>query len=100
MSKFEAGKTYNCRSACDYDTMFSWEVVSRTAKTMILRSKLDGDRRVKIQDAGADEWCYPSGQYSMCPVIRASKPDETERDHDLEAFLDDQKATSEEHDEY
>ena len=32
MDKFIIGKVYTARSACDYDTIFEFEVVARTAK--------------------------------------------------------------------
>ena len=46
--EFIIGETYGCRSACDWDTMFTWEVVARTAKFITVRERGERDRRVKV----------------------------------------------------
>jgi hypothetical protein len=70
--QFQVGKTYQTRSACDYDTVFSFTVVSRTAKTIKLKSHFEiTSRKVYLTDGV--EHCNPRGTYSMHPVIRASK---------------------------
>jgi hypothetical protein len=68
--KFEAGKTYYTRSACDYDCIFSNTIVSRTDKTVTL----DNGKRcgVKVTGDGV-EMIYPKGRYSMAPVYMADK---------------------------
>jgi hypothetical protein len=71
--QFEVGKTYSTRSMCDWDTVFSFEVLARTPKTMTL--KMHGE---KVQKRGIYvyddvERCCPKGQYSMCPIIRADR---------------------------
>lgn len=73
MITFETGKTYQTRSICDYDCVFSYEVVSRTAKQLTL--KVDGNKIVKrgIFVRDGVEHCKPEGTYSMCPVIRADR---------------------------
>lgn len=70
--KFEIGKTYTTRSTCDWDTMFSWTVVKRTAKFITT------DDGYEIKRTGIKVWngvesAMPYGNYSMCPVIRAGK---------------------------
>lgn len=71
---FVVGKTYFCRSACDYDTVFRYTVTKRTAKRLTL---VDAHGRVSVRGVFIDheggEACYPQGTYSMCPVIRAAK---------------------------
>ena len=73
--KFEVGKTYSTRSACDWDTIFSYTVVARTAKTITIENKhLHRSKRgVKADYDGIAEACYPEGRYSMCPVIKADR---------------------------
>lgn len=48
MSKFEIGKTYNSRCFGDHELVENWEVVSRTDKTMVIKEKYEGEKRVKI----------------------------------------------------
>ena len=75
--KFEVGKTYSTRSACNHEMVYSWTVVRRTEKCVWLRER-DGDkdvrRSVKVYEDGI-ETIYPDGRYSMCPVLSADRPD-------------------------
>lgn len=72
MEKFEVGKTYYTRSACDYDCIFDIKVISRTEKTIrVIEDGMEKTLRVKVW--GDEEIVKPDGTYSMCPVIRASK---------------------------
>ena len=34
MNQFQIGRTYNTRSICDHDCIFSFTILSRTAKTV------------------------------------------------------------------
>lgn len=72
--KFEVGKTYSTRSACNYDCIFSWEVVARTAKQLTLK-KSSSDKTFKrgIYIYEGIEHCRPQGTFSMCPVISAAR---------------------------
>ena len=73
MVQFKIGSTYTARSACDYDCVFAWTVVARTAKTITLEEKHGrvSRRGVKVHDGV--EWCMPSGSYSMAPCINAER---------------------------
>lgn len=75
IQKFEIGKTYSTRAACDWDTIYSWTVIARTAKTVTLEDKHGhvSKRGVKADYDGIAEACYPDGRYSMCPVIKADR---------------------------
>lgn len=73
MLKFETGKTYEARSACDYDCIFSFAVVRRTAKTITFVDRNQEVTRGVKQDAGGEEFCFPRGRFSMAPIIRAHK---------------------------
>ena len=77
MERFETGKTYSTRSACDYECVFSFTVTKRTAKTVWLRDHSDNRiLRRRVQEWSADgESAAPYGRYSMAPVINADRPD-------------------------
>ena len=70
--EFIIGETYGCRSACDWDTMFTWKVIGRTEKFI----KVDGwdgrQRRVKIAVIDNVERAI-MGNFSMAPVIYADR---------------------------
>ena len=72
MSKFEAGKTYQTRSICDHDCIFSIEVISRTEKMLTYKDNGRRVRRSKIHSDGESEWIRPDN-YSMSAVYRASR---------------------------
>jgi len=71
--KFEIGKTYSTRSLCNYDCIFSFKIISRTAKriTFNYHGKLE-TRGIRV-DADGVERCLPFGSYSMAAVISADK---------------------------
>jgi hypothetical protein len=71
-AKFEIGKTYTTRSACDYDCVYRFKVVKRTEKTVSIRC-FDRvlTRRIYISYHG-DEAINPLGSYSMSPVVTAA----------------------------
>lgn len=72
-TQFEVGQIYTDRSACDYDCIFSWKVVARTAKQITLEQE-NGKivkRGIRIYDG--TETCRPFGSYSMAPSIRADR---------------------------
>lgn len=69
---FQIGKTYTCRSICDYDTIFSFTVVKRTAKFITITNSFGDSSRVGIRaDIDGNESASPLGVYSMSPTIRA-----------------------------
>jgi len=75
MKTFEIGKIYGTRSLCDYNCIFTFEVVSRTEKTVKLRAKGEKEifsKRIKRTEDGL-EWVYPNGQYSMAPSLSANE---------------------------
>jgi hypothetical protein len=71
--KFQIGKTYNCRSICDHDCIWSFSVTARSEKTVVIhcQGKIDTRRKVRVRD-GIEE-IDPVGRYSMAPVLRADK---------------------------
>jgi hypothetical protein len=66
-TKFEVGKTYATRSACDYDSWFRVIIKSRTEKTVVTER---GAKRIRIIDGV--ETIKPLGSYSMAPCIWAN----------------------------
>ena len=71
MNTFKIGETYSTRSACDYDSIFYFEITARSAK-FISFTWCDKPMRAGIKtDAEGNEWSMPLGRYSMAPVIHA-----------------------------
>lgn len=73
MTKFEAGKTYTTRSACDSNVVWSFEVIKRTAKRITVVEDSNTVRTVGVTEMGGHEVAWPLGKYSMAPIIRASR---------------------------
>jgi hypothetical protein len=71
MTQFQVGKTYSTRSICDYDCIFSFTILARTAKSVTVDVNGKTVRRgISIYD-GIEEF-KPYGSYSMCAIIRAN----------------------------
>ena len=74
MKKFEIGKEYSMRSACDHNSNWSYTVIARTAATITIS---DGKETKKCRvSKQVSEWnnaetIYPLGQYSMSPSLVA-----------------------------
>ena len=75
VAKFEAGRTYATRSACDHECIFRYTVTRRTDKSVWIREAgehaSDKVKRRAIEVWDGSEMIYPTGKYSMCPIIRA-----------------------------
>lgn len=73
MIKFEVGKKYEVHSICNWDCVWIYEVVKRTACTVTLKDKNGEEKRFRISKAysGKSEAVLPLGRYSMCPVLTA-----------------------------
>jgi hypothetical protein len=68
MKAFEISKTYQARSACDHNCIFSITIVSRTAKTV----KTADGKTLRVGSFEGVEFVRPMGSYSMAPIIRAA----------------------------
>ena len=68
MTKFESGKTYTTRSACDHDCIISVTIAKRTAKTITTNA----GKVLRIAEYDGAEFVRPWGTYSMAPVVRAA----------------------------
>ena len=68
---FQVGETVATRSACDYNCIFAFTVVARTAKFVTLD---DGRKTyrvgVKTSQIDGTEYALPFGSFSMAPVVR------------------------------
>lgn len=74
MKKFEVGKIYSMRSACDHNCTWTYIVISRTAQTITI-SDGKNKQRCRISKVASEclgrETVYPLGQYSMAPSLSA-----------------------------
>jgi hypothetical protein len=68
--KFTIGEEVAARSACDYDCIFRFTVISRTAKFVTL-NYYGEPKRVGIKVRDGREYCYPLGNYSMACSVSA-----------------------------
>lgn len=74
MKQFQVGKTYATRSICDHDCIFSFVILSRTAKTVTVNVHGKVVRRgLSTNWDGTAEAFSPFGRYSMSAVISADK---------------------------
>ena len=71
---FQTGSTISTRSACDYNCVWVFTVVSRTAKFVTMEDSSGKVRRTGINvDEQGNEWTMPFGKFSMAPVVRAER---------------------------
>jgi len=75
MRKFEIGKEYSMRSACDHECVWTYTVIDRTEKTITLKD--DSGKIIKrgISKQTSEylkaEAVRPLGSYSMAPILVA-----------------------------
>ena len=72
-TKFEIGQTYSTRSACDYECVFSYTVIKRSAKFLTVRDKYGKELRCGVKDFDGVERAFPEGRYSMAPQISSDR---------------------------
>ncbi len=73
MKQFEIGKTYSCRSICDYNCIRSFQIIARTDKTIKTACGKTLRFNQKLSDYNQAETVFPLGRYSMAPVLTADK---------------------------
>lgn len=75
MKKFEIGQTYQMRSICNHDCIWTYKVIARTAQTVTLESDEGKTQKCriakKVSEWSNTETVYPLGSYSMAPSLRA-----------------------------
>jgi hypothetical protein len=71
-NQFQVGKTYTTRSACDYDCIFSFNIV-KTSKSSVwfTGSCTEGVQRRAVKSYNGKQYFSPLGTYSMSPTINA-----------------------------
>jgi hypothetical protein len=70
MIQFKTGETYQTRSVCDHNCIFSFKILRRTAKSVWVI--VDGEKvRRLIEVWNNEETFYPFGKYSMAAIISA-----------------------------
>lgn len=77
-AKFEVGKTYEMHWVSDSTLKTPCTVTKRTEKTVTVTTATWGSKTVKVRNDGVGgEYCYPIGNYSMAPVLRARRVKES-----------------------
>lgn len=72
MTKFEVGKTYYARSICDYDCIYSFQILKRTEKSVTVKVHGKTVRR-GLSVYNDVELFRPFGSYSMAATIYANR---------------------------
>lgn len=71
--QFVIGSEVSCRSLGDYECVFRFTVLKRTAKFVTLRYH-GTEHRVALRTwSDGAEYCYPLGTYSMAPMLKAGE---------------------------
>ncbi len=77
---FQVGATYEARSICDHNCVWSFRVIARTAKFVTLEAdtyrnygNAANTKRVGVGVWDGVECASPLGTYSMSPTIRANR---------------------------
>lgn len=75
MLKFEVGKHYNGTFIGDSDVTFEFEILARTSLRISIVDALTHEvKKIGVHfDEKGNEFAYPYGKYSMCPLIRAER---------------------------
>jgi hypothetical protein len=73
-TQFQVGKTYYDRSSCDWDTIYSFTILARTAKTVTIKSKHGEITKRGVRLRNDVEQFKPFGSYSMCAIVSADRP--------------------------
>ena len=74
MIRFQTGQNLETRSICDHNSIFKAEVISRTEKTVTVKTQGKIKRcKVHVHENinNGNEFIFPYGRYSMCPVFQA-----------------------------
>lgn len=70
MKTFQVGHTYQTRSICDHECIFSFTILARTAKQVTINVHGKTVRRGVFIWDGIEQF-KPFGTYSMCAIISA-----------------------------
>jgi hypothetical protein len=70
-TRFIVGHTYNMRSACNYDCVWSYKIIARTEATITTECGKRLRINKKMTAFTGSETVYPLGTYSMAPSLEA-----------------------------
>lgn len=73
MKAFVVGSVYSHTFVCDSSAHCSYKVVRRTAKSVWLEDEFGDVKRRLVSVHDDSEICHPLGQFSMSPILRATK---------------------------
>jgi hypothetical protein len=66
----QSGQTLKARSVCDWDCIFSVEVIERKGSFVTLKAQGNVSRK-KVMTDDQGEYVFALGKYSMAPIFRA-----------------------------
>ena len=70
---FEVGKTYACRSVCDYNCVWTFTIAKRTDKSITTTEGKTLRINAQLTAYNEAETVFPLGKYSMAPILTADK---------------------------
>ena len=78
MKTFKTNEIYKCRSICDYNCVWTYKVVKRTAATITIKDMDSKDIKTcriskKLSEYFGSEMVHPMGNYSMAPSLWADR---------------------------
>ena len=75
--QFQKGRKYYARSVCNFDCIWVFTVIDRTACTVTLKDEDGRIKKCRIDKTSAihfvAESVKPLGNYSMAPILTANK---------------------------
>lgn len=75
IKQFEIGKSYSVHSVCNWDCVWTFKVISRTASTITLKDSKGENKTCRINKkltvSSNVESVMPIGHYSFAPILRA-----------------------------
>lgn len=78
MTTFKVNETYQCKSICDQDCVWTYKVLKRTASTITIKDIDTKDVKTcriskKSSERFGCEIVNPQGKFSMCPSLWADR---------------------------
>jgi hypothetical protein len=73
VTRFEVGKTYEARSICDWQCVWAFTVIKRTAKFITVVNERGEESRVGVSIFLDEERARPMGRFAYAPVIIAGR---------------------------
>jgi hypothetical protein len=71
MKTIQPGQTLSARSGCDFNCVFTCQVIDRRGQWATVETQMQGRKRVKVRtDYAGQEYVLALGQYSMAPQFQ------------------------------